>query len=227
MSYKKNLLKTGCVLALFGTPFAVHAQAVTFDFTGVVTSVGGTIPGVTDGMIVTGTYTFDFANANPSLSSPPSLIGSTTLSWGALTSGGSSDQSPAPTEAVFSSTAQVGAFSYSSVQGGPYLSESYIAGLIGTSTPATYQFIGFEANQSADTYTTSILRLFDNTPPWTSDGLPVLINGQPNTGSFQSGSAGVVYDVTSLTRVPEPAAGWLLVMGLGGLVIARRRSATR
>lgn len=229
MSYKKKLVRAGCVLALFGTPFAVHAQAVTFDFTGVVNSVYGTT-GATDGMPVTGTYTFDFANANPVQSSPPYLIGSTALNWGVINQGGGIfSPPPTPPVSVFWSTAQVGTLSYSSVAGGPYASSSGISGSVGP--PAnTYQFYAAEQNYTTSSAAPTGSGLIlgnpsQSVPAWTSDGLPVLVSGQgPSDGFFYSGQIAIGYEVTSLTRVPEPGNGWLLLMGLGGLgVLARRR----
>ncbi len=55
------------LLAALAVPIAANAEAVTYDFTGVVAN-GTTFPGISIGSTVTGTYTFDYSYTNPAQS---------------------------------------------------------------------------------------------------------------------------------------------------------------
>ena len=55
------------LLAALAVPIAANAEAVTYDFTGVVAN-GTTFPGISIGSTVTRTYTFDYSYTNPAQS---------------------------------------------------------------------------------------------------------------------------------------------------------------
>src|SRR5580692_2757262 len=103
-----------------GLPLAAHAQAVTYDFSGTVFEVFGIYGSIPVGATVTGTYTFELANASPAQST--GTIGSTAAAWEALLFGGSYYfGSPPPVSAVvFSSTTSVDGFTYASLSPSPY-----------------------------------------------------------------------------------------------------------
>jgi len=89
-----RLLAAACVFSVLLEPAVGNASAITYEFAGVVTAVAG-FTGVTVGMPVTGTYTINLGNANPS--QQIGTIGSTTASWEAANYGGPKIGTPAPT----------------------------------------------------------------------------------------------------------------------------------
>lgn len=207
-------------------PMSVNAQSSTFDFTGVVTSAQGMYSSIGVGTAVTGTYTIDYAAAIPALST--GTPGAPSPGWRSLSGGGTAFSPPGyptPTALVFSSTAQVGDFFYSTRTPDPWYTNSYVQGG-GT-------FLGFEQIDSGTvlSYGDSYLNLITNnaSPPYTSNGLPVFEG--VGTGYFQTVSAisngAVYYNITGLTAaVPEPGTFALMLAGLGliGCVAGRRMS---
>ncbi|MBS0433210.1 MAG: hypothetical protein JSS21_12520, partial [Proteobacteria bacterium] len=102
---------------------AAHACPVTYTFAGNVTGVGSGSPGlgtyasIPIGTRITGTYTFApaniTANGNGISSVSRGPVGSSTQSWVRGNSAGAGSGVPIPTGYAFSSTAQVGGFTYS------------------------------------------------------------------------------------------------------------------
>lgn len=235
---QRKRIAVACLLAIAVVPVVANAEAVTYDFTGTVSSSSG-IYAVGDGTTVTGTYTIDYTNANPTQSS--GTVGSTTADWIAENEGGGSSSTLAPTLAqyVFASTlqSQSGSVSYSTnPAAGGWVNESFVeTGLGGPALSAT------ELSQSPPAslaFTKSSITLVGSggSDPWTSSGGLVLLasGGISNAGYVEYSVNGVTqgqldYVITSLTPapVPLPAAGWLLLAGLGGLgAMTRKRQAS-
>jgi hypothetical protein len=207
-----QLLPTASVLSLLIAPAVGSASAITYDFTGVVTEVSG-FTGVTVGMPVTGTYTINLDNANPS--QQIGTIGSTTTSWEAANYGGPKIGTPAPTlsEYVFSSTLQAGAVSYATDPNtGGYLNQSTIDGRVTAQPNYTADEVSYAADGS---YRVSNFILTANAPPyaapWTNTGLPIFATSNQNVGSIGYATGGIVvdylqYNITSFTVANNPAS---------------------
>jgi hypothetical protein len=244
----KTILLAAAMLAL---PLAANADIVTFDFSGVVTQAQSTVGnGYTllpddVGDVVTGTYTFNFANALASQSGGSTVGSLQTLPWQGEAEGGSAYNLPSPTGLVFTSTAQTvtstGLISYSTSSPGSIQSDSIVH------AQAANQWYASESQYSGSIYTGSVLNIISNSngalvwvpAPSSLAGTPVpdTIDGVPvgmEDGGFQNAQGFFIeYNLTSLTLasdipspVPLPASAWLLVAGLGGLgAFARKRRA--
>jgi hypothetical protein len=192
-----------------------HAAAVTYDFTGVVTSSSGFFSNALVGEQITGTYTFDLGAANPSQSS--GAIGPPPSTFLASSYGGTRYSLPAP-GSVFASTAVVGAIpEYSSF---PPESYDYAAK---SSVEASSS--GYTASERVDYdqvfYASSGFAI--STPDYyTAAGLPLSgLTGTPAlsaAGYLDAADGSLTYQITSLQLqpVPLPAALLLLLSGLGG-----------
>src|SRR6266404_1422331 len=127
MNAKKNLGASLLVCAVLASP-ATFAASVTYDFTGTVTGVSGGYASIADGTTITGTYTINVANGVPSQSSLPVTLTSVSLTseWYYQEYSGTNYSIPSNSAYVFSSTANVGAFSYqTSAIPGAYISLSH------------------------------------------------------------------------------------------------------
>lgn len=204
----------------YGSAFA---QPVTYDFTGTVLAVGGIYSSISDGTTVSGTYTFNFDAAIPQQSSGTAGSGN----WGALADGGSYFSLPVPSAYVFTSTAQVGGFTYSTgvLSSTDFYNESFIEG------SGAYFVAQEEVDPNLYSYTRSGISVFGYMP----DGLPFPNTSYNtyNTGFFLSNLGGVSYSINSLTfapissPVPEPKTYGMLLAGLGmmGFMVRRNKSA--
>jgi len=226
-----NMCAIGLCVALVGSSVA-FAGSVTYDYSGVVTSVDDSVPGysIAIGSKITGTYTFDFANANSSLSS--GVVGSS--NWIAASQG----DSPA-TLLVFTSTANASGFEYAtppppntgfpgsggqsavmgSANGGPGSGSTFAAGETWEAVP--------------DVNGGSALTISNPHGAYSSNGLPILAGATSATGEVGEFLAdtytSIDFKITSLTAVataPEmdgssAIAG--ITMLLGGLTVLRGR----
>lgn len=212
----KKLSGLGLFLALL--PLSVFAAPVTLDFTGVVTSTYNE-PGIAVGTAFSGTMTFDYANSTATTGT----VGSTS---GALWQGLTAD----PANPVFSMTATIGStlFTVQPSASVTYNSptQNYVNGSGGTSFYAVNVLA-----QSVVTYLQAQVSLSNPSGGlYDLSGLPLLpSSGTTQNNFFATETTGVHFDITSLTPapVPLPAAGWLLVSGLGamGAMVRRRRTA--
>jgi hypothetical protein len=213
--------------ALTLVPLAAHAETVTYDFTGVVTQVIGNAysSSVTAGETITGTYTLNFAAADPSQSA--GTVGSQNSDWTANKTSGSINGTAPDTNYVFTSTAQVGSTSYSTdpSQAKGYDLVSTISGTTGFSpyySAAENSFTSGRSGTGSDFVLHGVA--------WTSAGLPDFAAATNPAGAFFSydntAYSSVVYSVNSLTPAPLPGAVWLMLSGVGALgAIVRKRKA--
>jgi len=206
-------------------PLGAGAQAITYDFTGYVTSGGPT------GATVTGTYTFNYAEANPSQST--GTVGSS--NWSSNSFGGPAEMewsSTPPSGFVFSSTAEVDGIRYATSAFSSYGGGSVIDGWK-SGAPSSFAASEIVAT-SASTFNGSFFNYVavPGSTPYTSSGLPVFSSRDHNLGAFYTGSSSreLRYTITSLTPAPEVDSGsaagglTLLLSGLA-LVTSGRRSA--
>jgi hypothetical protein len=234
---KTSRLLMGGLAVLAALPMSARADPVTYDFTGTVVSVND-LTGVSVGMPVTGTYTFDFANSNPA-----ELFGTIGSSapegWAAGNSGGAQFSTSAPTlsQFVFSSTATVGAVSYSTNPGccGGYWNSSSVSAGFPSDQQAMFYAQELVAAQTFGQYLDSYLQLKDfGATPWAPDGLPVYVDSTQNMGGFESvngsGDAFVSFHIDSLEQagpvaVPAPGPLPLVALGVLALLLSHRRAA--
>ena len=225
------------------------AQSVTYDFTGVVDGVNNE-SSVSIGETVTGTYTIDLANANPSQAGGNIPFGSATLLpgyissvWQVQNNSGQSYGIPANSNFIFTSTAQVGSLSYATntdISSNPYVVRSQLLGSVDDPGYNGYSgvFSTSEANQpvsgdsgfsGSDFY---ILSHSTTGVPYTIAGLPVFNpSDMTGVGQFDIGDGSVAYQITNLTPVtamsaPEIDPGQLptgMILLLGGLAVLRPR----
>jgi hypothetical protein len=222
MNADKNLRASLLICAVLASP-AAFAGSVTYDFTGTVAYATGGYSSVADGTAITGTYTINVANGVLSQSLLPVSL---TSSWYSRENSGTFYSLPSNSLYVFSSTANVGAFSYqTSAVPGAYLSYSLVEG---ANSGLTYE--GHEVQSPTSTSSgISYFQLVNSSGnPYSINGLPVFSGATTGSGDFETtgGSINgtVYYNITSLTAVPLPASAWLMLSGLIGVgVMARKR----
>jgi hypothetical protein len=223
----RNLLNGFLAAAMIAVPLTANAQAVTYEFTGAVTSVfGSDYESVPIGTPVSGTYTFDPAAADPTISR--GSIGSYSSIWFVQNEGGPAVNKPFPSTLVFSQTVIGPGISYETPAIGGTASSSGFGGQ--NQTDSNLPPDSFSAEEHHDfapyQYSDSYLNLGGSTAPYAANGLPVLsLANDYASGEFViDDTDGLTYNITSLTPVPLPADALLMLGGLGGLgVVGRKR----
>jgi hypothetical protein len=155
---------------------AARADAVTYDFSGTVTS--SDFSSVKMGTAITGTYTINLANANPADSD--NSIGTTP--WTRANLGGSAYGGPVPSGTVFSSSLSAGSFAYTGSAPSPSGSFSQVTGGEGF-----YSAFDIEHTAISPFFTQSSFEIA-NTLPFTSNGLPLFGAGATGNGAFFFGT---------------------------------------
>jgi hypothetical protein len=202
------------VAAVFECDSAL-AQSYTYDFTGNVEYGTGKYSGVTGP--VTGTFTIDFNNYNPSQSLASGYIGDPSANWQVQNYGGSLDGITAPSVYVFTNSVQAAGVSY----------DTAAPSLVFTNSSVTGEYFGVgntgymlfeQSNVNGSAYYSSQITI--NQPiSWTSNGGPVLLNGgvgyadygyvfTPN--STLTGDDTLQFSLTSITLQPTPPANLIL-----------------
>jgi hypothetical protein len=235
---------------------ADNSTAVTYEFTGtIITALAANdFAGPPTGLFagdtgtVSGTFTFDFANANPALSTSVSTTGFHVENWSG-TGPGSPQPQTAPgnvfsTTLVGTSAGDVG-LSYSTSSPGTYESSSYVDARSGTNYSGSQLYLAAEANRpDSENGTQSAFfitaPLSDLDPPvsFSSSGLPVFVPDLTYSGSVSTvvnGTPSALYfDVTSLAvapmRAPEidpvsAGSALTLLAGFAAIIRGRRRVA--
>jgi hypothetical protein len=219
------------IAGLLAAPIAANASTVTFDFTGTVTSATGIYSSVAVGTSISGTYVINIANANASGSILPVVTSPTTqASWQLGEVTGSSFGTPPSPAYVFSSTANVAGFSYStSAVPGTDLSDTKVSGAVNPTIDS--DFSAGEGNVFTSGSQSSSNLDLEARPgdpvPWTSAGLPNFSLADSFAGgTFAMGFSNQVnFNITSMTPVPLPGSAWLMLSGLlcfGSLTVKRR-----
>jgi hypothetical protein len=219
------LLLSVVFLAVFACD-AAFAQSYTYDFTGNVEYGNGKYLGVTGP--VTGTFTIDFSNYNPSQSLASGYVGDPSANWQVQNYGGSLDGLAAPSAYVFTNFVHTAEVSYETVVPSSIFTNSSVTGeVLGVGNTDYELYEQSYVNPSA--YFGSEISI--NQPvSWTSNGGPLLQNGgtgfvfTPN--SKLTGDDTLQFSITSITEVPEidpasRASGVALL--LGGLAVLRGR----
>ena len=198
-------------------PRAANADAITFDFIGTVTSSGAA--SVADGTTITGTYTINLANADPSASdnSIQNFQPWIRAVIDGEPQGGSPSSTYVPSGTVFSSTAADGSFSYASAAP-PHGDFSQVTG-------GSFFYGAFD---NLPTGSASGFNL-TGTAPFTASGLPLFAGTTTGTGYIDVGGTQVDYSLKSLVAAaPEinPAStvsGLTLLFGALAIMRGRRR----
>jgi len=243
------MCKTNALLIValsLGMPFASIADSITYDFTGTVISSTGDYSSAAIGSTVSGTYTINLANADPTQSD--GTVGSSTV-WTAQVEGGpavSTSIQPVPPQTgapVFASTFLGTDISYKSLTivgaGG---SQSFVSGSpaqvnSNPSDPFSPLVNGYiyEANEAVwpnyindanETFVQSGFYLEGTSLTWSAAGLPLLSSSTSAVGEiekiivtngFNTTADDLMYNITSLSVAPVPLPPGTWLM-LSGLV---------
>jgi hypothetical protein len=210
------------IVALLATPIAANAQPVTIDFKATIVDASGIFAGDTG--TITGSYLFNYSNADPLLSG--GTVGSAS-GWLSGSAGAS----------VFSTTAVFYAGQDIYSDGPPAIGDQSIV--------VALQGQGFLAGNQQQTdvndFTSSALGILTSTgTPWSKKGIPVPSAGTPASGGIEVGidnglaPSVLDYNVTSLKVVPSAApeinpesAASALTLLLGGLAVLQSRRSKR
>jgi hypothetical protein len=226
-------------LAILGisvaAPLVANAQISTYDFSGSVTDSGGVYGGFGIGTYVTGTYTLDLQNANPSQST--GTIGSMNSLWVAKSAGGTAYGGPPPEGFVFSSTVDVGlgSFLFANPPVSRLGTQSYLDNFLFPSMPTSTILAGeastvqpsvlgalqtltsyFYYNNPSGAYTENGLLLLPEgglvPEAGVANGAVQLVQGNTIVGS-------VSFQIVTLTSAPEPSAASLFLLGCASLLV--------
>jgi hypothetical protein len=227
MGMKRTAFMVGAVL--FAGPLAANAASITYDFTGTTVYAGtGVYSSVAAGQQITGSLTFDLAEAIPTDAS--GTVGSTTTSWVVGQEGGTLESPASPLipsgAPIFAYTASVGESALSTPPPGAYYSNSEVGGASNGQNFYADNTQLAAAGQGPEVD----LNITNPTGAYNPNGLPLLAGATSATGIIQSDSwngglqnvtettlGDVEFNITSLTPVPLPAATWLMLSGLCGL----------
>jgi hypothetical protein len=205
------------LVALMAAPIAANAQPVTIDFQATIADASGIFAGDTG--TITGSYLFNYSNADPTLSA--GAVGSS-LGW----QSGSGNAYVFSTAAVFYAGQDI----YS--DGPPAISNQSIVQAL----PGQGFLAGNQQQTDANDFTLSGVGIVTSSgTPWSNDGLPVPSAGTPVSGGIEVESNGLTpsvldYNVTSLKVVsyaapeinPASAASGLTLL-LGALAVLNSR----
>ncbi len=213
---------------LAAAPITADAQAITFDFSGIVTS-STNAPSVLSGMTITGSYTIDLANGNPYAGSgsvnyfaPWVYAVSQSPDGNPL---GAAYVEPGP---VFASTATVGSFNYASVASPLFPNASEVTG-----SDQGGSYFAFETASPNSLFTGSSSFEITGNPAYSPTGSPLFGPGSEGTGDIVVDVGGrqsvIDYNIKSIAAAPEmdPASiASALTLLLGGLAVIRGRRHT-
>jgi len=221
-----NKIGTLLAVAIVTAPIAANANPVTYDFTGTVNSAYGTYGAA--GSAISGSFTINFAAANPSQSS--GSLGSTSATWLEQSLGGSEFGTPPPTAPVFNITLNSGRVTYSSAPAS-VVSQTYVSGQPGSYSEwsGTEVETSYESNSGNSFIQDGVELVGAASPvPWDTNGLPVLGNVTSQLDYLSDYVDGnevgyLQYTIGSLTPVPPPATAWVMLTGLAGIRLMNRK----
>jgi hypothetical protein len=179
----KRITRWVIASTLLSAAAAVDAQTVTYDFTATVTSSGGLFSSVSDGTLISGSFTVDLADAT---SGAIADLGSLTAKGSGISAGGTSLGTVAPNGLVFSSIVQTGTVPFSSGSPAAYYTKSYVK-TNPSNAKGTETFKGLEITEtSPGIYSESFVTLKSD-DAFSSGGLPALTTGAGahDTGAFE------------------------------------------
>jgi hypothetical protein len=236
----KRITRWVIASTLLSAAAAVDAQTVTYDFTATVTSSGGLFSSVSDGTLISGSFTVDLADAT---SGAIADLGSLTAKGSGISAGGTSLGTVAPNGLVFSSIVQTGTVPFSSGSPAAYYTKSYVK-TNPSNAKGTETFKGLEITEtSPGIYSESFVTLKSD-DAFSSGGLPALTTGAGahDTGAFEEEFLGfsseVKYKITALSVAPPVSAPEVdtayaasaVTLVFGGLLVIngrRRRGAAQ
>jgi hypothetical protein len=178
--------------ALIAGPVAVQASPVTYYITGTVDDTTGPVP---EGTGVTGTFTVDLDNANPSQGTPG--VAGTYLS------------NTSESDYLVTADLQAGTASYITPMG---------TGTNGSRINYTTSMLLQDSSQMTLAFECGGV----DCPPYTTAGQPDEA-GSGSFGYFVSGGNEVDFTISTLTPVPLPPSLWLMLGGLGGIGLLLRK----
>ena len=183
-------------LVLLAGPVVSNAAPVTYAFTGVVTSSNN--PSLFVGEYVTGTYTFHYDSADKIIGAVYSFL--TPAPWVIGSSG-------VPYNPVFSSTAKIGDFIYSS--GTTTFNDPDDSSIVTGNGFSTVS--ASEAVPASDIGSFFTMYSEGGSTIYTNQGYPVTLSGrQSGYGGLAFWGQFVTYKITSLTPAPAPPPATLL-----------------
>lgn len=199
-------------LALCAAGASASTCPVTYVFVGATAFVSGS--SIPVGAQVTGTYTFDYANtkANGNASSNFTFgpIGSGTAGW-AVGNATLNANPPNPTGYAFSSTAQVGGFSYASSVADAQAKSFYSswANQYGEQNYATFDAYEAQTDRngrltSSELYVSNASGSGAGTPAFGPRGLPQLTSDTEAYGVIETDDVYIGFNISSLTPVVGP-----------------------
>jgi hypothetical protein len=231
-------LKLLVSMAFVLSPLAANAETVTYDFTGLVRSTYGMYSPIPIGTTITGTFTFDYAAADPTQSN--GTVGSP--SWTLNGGGGTYTGTNPVTMLLFTTTASVdfGNYSYSTPPVSSYYSYATVQGYSGTDYRGNFEAnnLVIPAGASSLNYFSSTQIALDSIPHHfaysRATGLPIFrgtgganiqndLNGLNNSLGYS-----IISMTPEVTKAPEidpasAASGLTLLFGCVAVVRGSRK----